>query len=78
MNKTEMNIVLFRNYRKFVFKAFDIYKTNVIYGIEQENEVQKNLTENWYNEMLNFPESITSDTTSHNYPVLPAYIKKYM
>ena len=42
--------------RKLILKAFDIYKTNVIYGIETETEQEKQEILTWYNLVLDLNE----------------------
>lgn len=42
-----------REQRKSLLKAFDIYKTNVQYGIENETEKEHQNILEWYNGILN-------------------------
>ena len=69
---------LFRVYRKNVFKAFDIYKSNVNYGVESEDSAQKTEIINWYNDMKSFTDTITINTTEEDYPILPNVLKNYL
>lgn len=70
----ETNKRKFRNYRKTVFNAFDIWEKNVLRGREQDNQE----VVNWYNQMLVFTNNITKDTKPADYPTIPEIIKKYI
>lgn len=48
---------ILRSEREEILRAFDIYKTNVLYGIEQETEEEKVEIINWYNELLDLNSS---------------------
>ena len=57
---------ILRNKRKRLFKAFDIYKQNVAYGLEQESQETHKRIATWYQNCLelnydainNFPQEI--------------------
>lgn len=66
---------LFREYRRQTFKAFDIYKSNVQYGLEIETEEERNEMIAWYHSMKNFTNQIN---TINNYPPLPDKLKYYI
>jgi len=68
----------FKIYREGAFKAFDIYKSNVVYGIISETESIRQKIINWYQEMLDFTTLITKNTTRDDYPEIPDKIKKYL
>lgn len=70
----EKNIRRFRGFRKKIFEAFDIWEKNVLRGREQENQA----VINWYQVMLNFPDTITTNTEVSDYPNTPDVIKKYI
>lgn len=63
----------FRAYRKETLKLFDIWEKNVLRGREAESEEVML----WYQEMLNFTNLITKDTTPQDYPQTPEAILKY-
>jgi hypothetical protein len=63
----------FRAYRKETLKLFDIWEKNVLRGREVESEEVML----WYQEMLNFTNLITKDTTPQDYPQTPEAILKY-
>lgn len=65
----------FREYRKQTFKAFDIYKSNVQYGLEFETEEERLEMITWYNNMKNFTNQIN---IINQYPTLPDKIKYYI
>ena len=68
-----------RRERAKKLEAFDIYKTNVLYGIETETAEEKEDIQNWYQAWLDFPETITAETYPHMvYPNTPEKIKKYV
>ena len=46
-----------RSMRTPLLKAFDVYKSNVAYGVEFENEEQREEIINWYNSLLQLDES---------------------
>jgi hypothetical protein len=46
-----------RELRAPLLEAFDIYKTNVIYGIESETVTEKESIRAWYNALLNLDAS---------------------
>lgn len=70
----ETNKRKFRNYRKTVFNAFDVWEKNVLRGREEDNQE----IVNWYNEMLDFTNNITEATKIADYPTPPEVIKKYV
>ena len=68
-----------RSRRAKELEAFDIYKANVAYGIETETPEKKAELVKWYQNWLDFPETITADNyQSVVYPEIPAEVKKYM
>lgn len=70
----ERRFTHFRKLREQQFKAFDIWERAVIRGREEDSiDVM-----NWYQEMLDFPEQVTENTTSDDYPVMPEALKKYL
>lgn len=48
---------ILRSEREEILRAFDIYKTNVLYGIEQETEEEKVEIINWYNQLLDLNDN---------------------
>lgn len=70
----ERRFTHFRTLREQQFKAFDIWERAVIRGREEDSiDVM-----NWYQEMLDFTETITEMTSYEDYPVLPVALKKYI
>lgn len=65
---------IFRGFRKKCFIAFDIWEKAVLRGREEDSEDIMN----WYQDMLDFPESITKDMTKDDYPEIPEIIKYYL
>lgn len=63
--------------RNKVFRAFDIYKTNVYYGIEAETDEQHEAVLEWYNSWLDITEGVSARSTPE-IPVTPEYIEKYV
>lgn len=74
ISELERNKIRFRRFRKKMFEGFDIWEKNVIRGREQENQA----VINWYQVMLNFPDTITTNTEVSDYPNTPDVIKKYI
>jgi hypothetical protein len=76
MNKMKLNgnKSFFRKHRTLLFKVFDIWEKAVIRGREPDSQEVMN----WYQSMLDFPETITENTTYEDYPVLPKVLEKYM
>ena len=64
----------FRKLREQQFKAFDIWERAILRGRETDSiDVM-----NWYQAMLDFPDTITELTLYEDYPVLPVALKKYL
>lgn len=74
MNKKEIEQIKFRHYRRSVFKRFDLWEKAVIRGREEDSEEVMN----WFQEMLDFPDLITEDTTFVDYPTTPLLLNKYL
>ena len=53
-----------------LLKAFDVYKTNIFYGIEVETKEEKDEIIKWYNSLLNLEENALI--------VVPSGVKKYL
>ena len=69
----------FRSFRAAQFNAFDIYKTNLAYGVISETPSSHTTIANWYNKMLNFTEEITEKNyTTITFPTTPEEIAKYL
>src|SRR5690554_655980 len=65
----------FRAYRSYAFRfGFDIWEKAVLRGREEDSEDIMN----WYQDMLDFPELITKNTTKEDYPEVPQEIKYYL
>ena len=52
LDRAKHSAEVLRKQRSRLFKAFDIYKTNVKYGIEQESEEQHTEMVAWYQKCL--------------------------
>ena len=52
LDRAKHSAEVLRKQRARLFKAFDIYKTNVKYGIEQESEEQHTEIIVWYQKCL--------------------------
>ena len=69
----------FRYFRSRQFAAFDIYKSNIDYGIIEETEEERDEIISWYLLMLEFPEYITEDNyESIIFPETPSVIRSYI
>lgn len=71
----ELKIEQFERFRKRAFNAFDIYKSNVLYGIETETNIEKLDIIDWYEKMKN---KINYLPVNVEFPSVPEKIKKYM
>ncbi len=67
--KKEAELNKLRSKREPLLRAFDIYKTNLSYGIFSESEVDHNLIVNWYKDLLDLKESAFDN--------VPLLISKY-
>lgn len=70
----ERRFVHFRTLREQQLKSFDIWERALLRGREQDSQEVMD----WYQEMLDFPEQVTENTTSDDYPVMPEVLKKYL
>lgn len=69
----------FRSFRQKQFSAFDIYKSNIDYGIIEETEEEREEIISWYMLMLEFPEYITEENyETIEFPETPAAIRSYL
>ena len=59
-----------RSRRVQLLKAFDVYKSSVAYGVEFENEEQRDEIVSWYNALLHLEESA--------FEVIPERIRYYL
>ncbi len=64
----------FRSIRANRFKAFDVWEKNILMGREESDS----LVYDWYQEMLDFPDTITEDTNPTDFPTTPEQIEKYL
>ncbi len=60
----------YRSLRKPILNAFDVYKINVQYGIEQETDDQRTEMLNWYSRILKLDVDALIN--------VPVNIKRYM
>jgi hypothetical protein len=69
----------FRDFRSRQFAAFDIYKSNIDYGIIEETEEERDEIISWYLLMLEFPDHITEENyDTIIFPETPAIIRSYI
>ncbi len=69
----------FRAFREAQFTAFDIYKSNIFYGVINESQEQHEEVIEWYDYMLSFPERITEENyETIEFPETPAVIINYI
>jgi hypothetical protein len=59
-----------RTMRVPLLKAFDVYKSSVAYGVEFENEEQREEIVKWYSDLLHLEESA--------FEVIPERIRYYL
>lgn len=59
-----------RQLRKPLLQAFDIYKSNVNYGVETETAAEKAAIMEWYNKLLNLDKTALEN--------IPEKIKRYL
>lgn len=70
IEKNKNHIDILRAKRALAFKAFDIYKDNVNYGLIEETEEEHRVIVQWYIGCLDLiPEYINN---------IPSVIKKYL
>ena len=67
-----------REQRIKFLKAFDIYKTNVMYGIIEETEEERMEIIEWYQNILNMPDTVSLDNMTYKFPITPTKINKYI
>ena len=65
---TDYNLNDLRAERALILPAFDIYKTNVIYGIEEETNKEEMIS--WYQDIL--------DLKREAFENIPEQVQKYM
>ena len=73
----EENLKEVRRARARYLKAFDIYKSNVTYGVESESEEQKAEVLAWYAVLLDITELVTAESIP-DFPETPARVAKYL
>ncbi len=66
----EERLNLFRTVRKDLLKAFDIYKSNVSFGIEIQTDLEMTEVKNWYKNLL--------DLKSEAFFNVPCKVEKYL
>ena len=72
LNRAKNNVVVLRQKREILFKAFDIYKTNVSVGIEKPTEEQWQKIVKWYTDCKDLiPMAFTDEN-------IPDVIKYYL
>ena len=72
LNRAKNNVVVLRQKREILFKAFDIYKTNVSVGIEKPTEEQWQKIVKWYADCKDLIQSAFEDEN------IPEVIKYYL
>lgn len=77
--ETERKKEKFRSYRSKQFVGFDIYKSNIDYGIIEETEEERDEIISWYLLMLEFPDYITEENyDTIIFPETPSVIRSYI
>ena len=84
LNRAKNNVVVLRQKREILFKAFDIYKTNVSVGIEKPTEEQWQKIVKWYTDCKDLlcvvasfkdrPNSVVSPPIFTVIPLIPPAI----
>ena len=72
LNRAKNNVVVLRQKREKLFKAFDIYKTNVSVGIEKPTEEQWPKIVKWYTDCKDLIPMAFADEN------IPDVIKYYL
>ena len=72
LNRAKNNVVVLRQKREILFKAFDIYKTNVSVGIEKPTEEQCQKIVKWYTDCKDLIPMAFADEN------IPDVIKYYL
>ena len=72
LNRAKNNVVVLRQKREILFKAFDIYKTNVSVGIEKPTEEQWQKIVKWYTDCKDLIPTAFADEN------IPDVIKYYL
>lgn len=67
---TQNRDMAIRQLREPLLKAFDIYKSNVNYGVEVETEVERTEIMTWYKDLLDKQESALEN--------IPLRIQRYL
>ncbi len=65
--------MLLREKRELLLRAFDIYKANVNYGVEIENDTQRSIILNWYQQVKDLNEHYIVNEKN-----IPERIKYYL
>lgn len=77
LNNPVVELNYLRSLRKPLLTAFDIYKSNVLYGIIEETEEEHSQILEWYNSLLTMnAKSITS--VEEAIKNVPEKIKQYL
>lgn len=66
LNRAKNNVVVLRQKREILFKAFDIYKSNIEYGLITETDEAHQRIASWYllaldldyNAITNYPHEL--------------------
>lgn len=67
---TELHLKNLRQKRELILKAFDVYKTNVSYGIYNESVIEHNEIVAWYQSILDLDETAINN--------VPNVIERYI
>ena len=52
LDETEQSLAARRDYRRELLAAFDVYKQNVLYGIDEETPETRGAVLSWYRKLL--------------------------
>lgn len=67
-----------RKRRDALLNAFDVYKSNVFYGIDKESDEERQEIILWYQTILDLPNLISIDNLTYKWPDIPSNIEKYI
>lgn len=70
LGETEESLTARRDYRRELLAAFDVYKQNVLYGIDEETPETRGAVLSWYRKLL--------DLDSEAFREIPAPVTAYL
>ena len=67
-----------RRERRKLLQAFDVYKSNLYYGVIEETEDEHDDILAWYQAILDLPEAVSKVNLEVAWPDVPEKIKRYL